>query len=199
MGKASTGAQSGSNKNTTKSVSKIKPYQGGVKTEPKNPLKTISLKAALSGNSDLINSNKDKVEEKNEEEEVYVDLTWNEPLNQEKVKEAWFAYMNRIRQTNSRLVSIMTNHVPELKNDTILHINLKNVTQEKELNEEKSKLYGFLRNMLKNAQITIETEVKIGDVGVKKAFTAAERAKLMAEKNPSLLLLTKNFDLDVEI
>ncbi len=93
----------------------------------------------------------------------------------------------------------MTNHVPELVNGTVLHVKLKNVTQEKELNEEKTKLFGFLKSSLKNARLSLETEIVMGDIGVKKAFTAAERAKLMAEKNPSLLSLTKKFDLDVEI
>jgi len=132
-------------------------------------------------------------------EEIYVDPSWNEPVNQEKIKEAWFAYMNRIKQVNSRLASIMTNHIPELINGTVLHIKLKNVTQEKELNDEKTKLFGFLKSRLKNAALSLETEIIVGESGVKKAFTAAERAKLMAEKNPSLLLLTKKFDLDVEI
>ncbi len=147
----------------------------------------------------LGNSNAVKQESKKTEEEVYVDPSWREPVDQEKIKKAWSAYMNRIQHRNARLASIMTNHVPELKNETVLHIKLRNVSQEKELNDEKTKLFGFLKSFLKNAQLSLETEIFIGDTGVKKAFTAAERAKLMAEKNPSLLSLTKKFDLDVEI
>ncbi len=199
MGKASTGAPSGSKSQTATSVTKTKPYQGGVKTETRSPLKTISLKAALSGDSDLLKSKTAKTEIKEEVVEVYVDPTWNEPVSQEKLKECWLEYRNRIQGTNARLSSIMSNHLPELKNETVIYVGLKNVTQEKELNEEKGKLYGFLRSELKNAKLMLETEIILGEGTVKKAFTAAERAKLMAEKNPSLLLLTKKFDLDVEI
>ncbi|MCW3786932.1 hypothetical protein [Plebeiibacterium sediminum] len=199
MGKASTGAPSGSRSHTATSVTKTKPYQGGIKTETKNPLKTISLKAALSGDSDLLRSNTVKKETKEEVVDVYVDPSWNEPVSQEKIKDCWLEYRNRIQGTNARLSSIMSNHMPELKNGTVLHVGLKNVTQEKELNEEKSKLFGFLKRELRNANLSLETEIVLGEGAVKKAFTAAERAKLMAEKNPSLLLLTKKFDLDVEI
>ncbi len=199
MGKASTGTPSGSNKNAATSVTKTKPYHGGVKTEPKNPLKTISLKAALSGDSDLLKTNKVPSGKKEKVAEIFVDPTWNEPVNQEDIKKSWLDYKNRIQGENPRLGSIMTNHMPELQNGTTLHLKLRNVTQEKEINEEKSKLFGFLKSQLKNAKLTLQTEIITGESGVKKAFTAAERAKLMAEKNPSLLLLTKKFDLDVEI
>ncbi|MCW3805931.1 hypothetical protein [Plebeiibacterium marinum] len=199
MGNASAGTQSGGNKVTATSVTKTKPYKGGGKTEVKNPLKSISLKEALSGKSEVLKG--EKTEETKEavvEEEI--DLSWNDPVTQDKVKDEWFNYMRQVQQSNQRLASIMKNHVPELQEGKVLYIRLKNVTQQKELNEARTQLFGYLRRQLRNAHLMLETEVVLGDDGgVKKAFTAAERAKLMAEKNPSLMLLTKKFDLDVEI
>jgi len=107
--------------------------------------------------------------------------------------------MRSVQQSNSRLASIMNSHRPELRNNTEVYLKLKNVTQEKELNSEKTKLFGYLKRTLRNAYLSLETEIVSNENHVKKAFTAAERAKLMAEKNPALLLLTKKFDLDVEI
>lgn len=107
--------------------------------------------------------------------------------------------MRTITQSNKRLASIMDIHRPQLKDNTVVYLQLKNVTQQKELNNEKSRIFGFLRRKLKNAYLSLETEVVNNEKTVTKAFTAAERAKLMADKNPTLLLLKNKFDLDVEI
>ncbi len=128
-----------------------------------------------------------------------IDPTWNEAVTAEGVRDMWINYMRAIKDKNSRLASIMSNHKPELKDGTVLYVELKNVTQQSELNTEKSALFHFLKTKLRNANLTMETVVVESEKHNKKAFTAAERAKAMAEKNPNLLLLTKNFDLDVEL
>jgi hypothetical protein len=108
--------------------------------------------------------------------------------------------MVQIQEKHSRLASILKNHQPILHKGNLLCVKLKNVTQEKELITEKSKLLLYLRRKLKNAHLQLDVEVVIDEQGEqKKAYTAAERAKLMLEKNPSLLSLSKKFDLDVEI
>jgi DNA polymerase-3 subunit gamma/tau len=93
----------------------------------------------------------------------------------------------------------MNNHIPILNGGTSLNVKLKNVTQDNELKAEKARIFSFIKRKLKNAHLTLHTEVVVDGQQGNRAFTAAERAKLMAEKNPSLLLLTKKFDLDVEI
>ncbi len=128
-----------------------------------------------------------------------IDPTWNDTVTAEGVRDMWISYMRTIQDKNSRLASIMTNHKPELKDGTVLYVKLKNVTQQSELNTEKPALFHYLKTQLRNAKLTLETVVLESDKHTKKAFTAAERAKVLAEKNPNLLLLTKNFDLDVEL
>jgi len=88
--------------------------------------------------------------------------------------------------------------MPVLHSGTILRVQLKNKTQDHELKEQKTNLFQFLKRELKNAQLDLETQLIKGDNHDTKAFTAAEKAKLMAKKNPVLLELTKKFDLDVE-
>ncbi len=139
-----------------------------------------------------------KSEEKKEVLEP-IDPSWNSPVSDEDIKEAWLDYMRNIEQKNPRLASIMKNHKPDLTNGTVLFVKLKNATQMTELNSAKPVLFHFLKTKLHNATLSLEMEVTEANMHVKKAFTAAERAKAMAEKNSSLLLLTKNFDLDVEL
>ncbi len=162
-------------------------------------MKTISLKAALSGQSDLNKPETDSASEKQLIEEDVIDPSWNNRVSEDDVKKEWLNYMRQVESNNPRLASIMNNHLPELRQETILFVRLKNATQNSELNAEKTKLFGFLKRQLKNANLSLETEIVSNEQHEKKAFTAAERAKLMAEKNPDLLLFTKKFDLDVEI
>ncbi len=77
-------------------------------------------------------------------------------------------------------------------------LQLKNVTQENEINQQRSELINYLRYHLKNANVQIETQLNLEEKAGAKAFTSGEKAKIMAEKNPALLELTKKFNLDVE-
>ncbi len=128
-----------------------------------------------------------------------IDPSWNNTVTDENLNDAWVDYRRMIEQKNPRLASIMQNHKPHLTNGTVLFMKLQNATQVTELNAVKPVLFHFLKTKLHNANLSLEMEVAEVNKQVKKAFTAAERAKAMAEKNSSLLLLTKKFDLDVEL
>jgi hypothetical protein len=128
-----------------------------------------------------------------------IDLSWNTQVTNDGIKVAWLQYAKQISTNNARLASIMNNHIPVLDGNTTLCVKLKNVTQDNELKAEKTRIFSFIKRKLQNAHLTLHTEVVLDEQQGRRAFTAAERAKLMAEKNPSLLLLTKKFDLDVEI
>ena len=132
------------------------------------------------------------------EEKIVINPNWKNPVSQEAIKKAWLLYARRIEKRNPRLASILNNHIPELKSGTILSVKLKNVTQENELKEQKAIMFPFLKQELQNALIELETTVVVEGQQANKAFTSAEKAKLMAKKNPALLLLTKKFDLDVQ-
>ncbi len=178
-----------------KSVTKeTKSTSGGVQ---KSPLKTISLKAALQGGQDL-GSTKQKQAKEEKKEEIKIDPSWNTPVSEESVKRAWLKYAKQVEANNLRLTSIMNNHIPQLQDGHVLSVELKNVTQEKELQAEKTTIFTFLKVELKNASLELKTSLMQGEQKHTKAFTAADKAKLMAKKNPALLLLTKKFDLDVE-
>ena len=152
----------------------------------------------MKGDANLSNKQAEEGNQNSDQEEIIVDPDWNETVTQDKIKDAWLLYARRIQKTNPRLASILNNHIPELKSGTILSVKLKNVTQENELKEQKTVMFPFLKRELQNAALELETDVVIEGQKGNKAFTAAEKAKLMAKKNPALLLLTKKFDLDVQ-
>ncbi|MGQ1783688.1 MULTISPECIES: hypothetical protein [unclassified Saccharicrinis] len=161
--------------------------------------KSISLKAALHGEGDLLgDSQSDYNKAKSQEEEIRIDPSWNDPVDQDRVKLAWLKYAKKIEAKNPRLASILNNHRPKLHSGTVLKVKLKNQTQDNELKEQKTNIFLFLKSELKNANLELETQLVVGEQKNTKAFTAAEKAKLMAKKNPALLTLTKKFDLDVE-
>ena len=127
-----------------------------------------------------------------------IDATWNQALDHEQVLEHWVAFAHLVNDENKRLGSILINHKPNIKGDGItLVIELKNKTQETEINRETGDILNYIRHHVKNANIQLESVlVSIGKST--KAFTVEEKAKIMADKNPALLLLTKAFDLSMD-
>ena len=65
------------------------------------------------------------------------------------------------------------------------------------LEKEKQDMLDELRTLVNNKQMQLEIKVSkvVGEI---KAYKPADKFKLMADKNPSLLELKKRFDLDIE-
>ncbi|TRX70515.1 hypothetical protein [Carboxylicivirga sp. M1479] len=76
---------------------------------------------------------------------------------------------------------------------------LRNKTQEYELHKERSNILSFLRRSLRNANISLDFEISVEEEsGTRKAFTVADKYKVMTEKNPALAKFRKEFNLDIE-
>ncbi len=146
--------------------------------------------------SDSTASYPDKAQDN--QSDIVFDTNWNEAVKQDDLIKAWLKYAKSIEAKNSRLASILHNHLPELQSGVVVRVKLKNKSQDNELQEQKSNIFLFLRKELKNANLELETQLVTEGQKSTKAFTATEKAKLMAKKNPALLLLTKKFDLDIE-
>lgn len=128
-----------------------------------------------------------------------IDRSWNELLTQEGIDDVWRKLSYSYKDENPRLYSILENHKPVLVSEKSLLIKLKSKLQESELINERSKLVNYLRRALKNAQLVLEFEVSLeDDDGPQKAYTAADKFRLMMEKNPDLMQFKKAFGLDLE-
>ncbi len=75
---------------------------------------------------------------------------------------------------------------------------LKNETQEVELLKEKGNLFGFLKKELRNARLQLEIEYIREENGPPRAYTSADKYKVLAEKNPALDKLRNMLNLDIE-
>jgi len=126
-----------------------------------------------------------------------IDLSWNEGFNQEKLNEVWRRY-TRSHEAFPRIHTIFKNHPPKLIDQSTLLMTLRNKTQEYELVKERANILSFLKRSLKNARIDLRFEIALDDKGPKKAFTVADKFKVMSEKNPALALFKKEFNLDLE-
>jgi hypothetical protein len=131
------------------------------------------------------------------EEDTSINQSWNEPVSDEALHRCWLAYANRIESDNPRFYSILTNHLPRL-NNTVLQLELKNSIQETEVMAQKHALFTYLKTELRNARLSLEVIIAKNDEPATKAYTAADKFKLMLENNPSLVKLSKHFDLDLD-
>ncbi|WP_025006902.1 hypothetical protein [Marinilabilia salmonicolor] len=93
---------------------------------------------------------------------------------------------------------MLTAHSPRLKGDRVVVFPLKNETQEVELLKGKKGLFDFLKKELRNAKLVLETEYIREESGPQKAYTSADKYKVLAEKNPTLDKLRSMLNLDIE-
>ena len=76
-------------------------------------------------------------------------------------------------------------------------ITLDNKVQEEVLNDEKSKLLGYLKTQLENNSISLTVDVTPLKELEMKAYTSEDKFKKMVKK-PDLLNLKDKFDLEID-
>lgn len=163
---------------------------GGVGTIKSVSLKNLAQKVQQQG------APKPKQEDKQVEEPI--DLSWNDAFDQEKLDEVWRRY-TRQYENSPRLHTIYKNHPPQIVQGKSLLVKVRNQTQQHELNKERSRILSFLKRSLRNAGIELNFEIsQEEDKNAPKAFTVADKYKVMSEKNPALALFKKQFNLDLE-
>jgi len=162
-------------------------------------LKSISLKNLAKRVQSTPDSRTATNAKKVEEVLDVIDPSWNDPVTQEKVDELWHKYAASIQRGNPRLHSIFMNHQPKLKGDHDMILFVKNQTQVAEIQKERGTFLSAMKRKLRNAQLQLTVEVSVeASEGKQKAYTAADKYKLMVEKNPLLGELKKQFGLDIE-
>lgn len=127
-----------------------------------------------------------------------IDAEWDNSFTPEQLQKVWNDYARLIEKSNPRLFSMLTARSPRLKGNDVIVFPLQNETQEVELLKEKSPLFNHLRRELKNAKLQLEIEYTRDETGSQKAYTAADKYKLLADKNPLLDKLKDVFNLDLE-
>jgi DNA polymerase-3 subunit gamma/tau len=119
-------------------------------------------------------------------------------FSQELLEIAWDSYCRQIRKNEQlNLYSTLTFRKPQLKENFLIEFTIENKVQEEALETEKASLLVFLRKELNNFTLTLKTIINTVE-SERKPYTAGDKFKRMAEKNPALSRLKQQFDLDLD-
>ncbi|MBU1373639.1 MAG: DNA polymerase III subunit gamma/tau [Bacteroidetes bacterium] len=146
----------------------------------------------------LKDPNSIKSEEKKNEEKV--ELTGHEktPFTQEEFIKVWVDYSVKVKgEHKMKLVALMENYTPILKDDFKIELSVDSKLLVEELQNEKIDLMNFLKTMLKNFSITLDTVITEAIEG-KKLYTSKDKYQHMLEKNPKLEEFRKAFNLELD-
>ena len=125
-----------------------------------------------------------------EEEELTSEFT------EEDLIEAWKAYIKLISKKGSKIVaSVMSTALPKLEGELMI-VELPNDSMRINLIQAQGDLLAYLKNKLNNTHISLKVNVNYA-VEKEYVYTPREKFEKLKEKNPSLDLLRKTFDLDI--
>ncbi len=119
-----------------------------------------------------------------------------DPFTEKQLVEVWNAYVKKIEEKGQyNLASILSIDTPKLK-DTTIHLEFPNATNKVEVERQQYDLLGFIRKTLNNFDIGLD--ITVNEVLEKKyAYTSMDKFEKLKEKNPSIDVLRKTFNLDI--
>ena len=92
----------------------------------------------------------------------------------------------------------MLRTVPDLINDTEIHVAFDNQVLRENLMAVKSEFLEYFKRELQNDFLTLEARVEVSEKVLDVPYTAREKFKKMVEKNPELENFRKQFDLNLD-
>lgn len=119
-------------------------------------------------------------------------------LNQALLLKVWKDYALRLKKAGkSSLHATLIANEPTINGPRSIHFTIVNTVQENYMREEKAALLNHLRQALGLPDLELEV-LKQEATDLRPRYTAKDRFKIMAEKNPALLKLREQLDLDLE-
>ena len=120
-------------------------------------------------------------------------------FSDDELKTAWLRYAETIKLDMPRIYQVLKNNIPTKISDNTIIVNLNNESQKKELSEKiKPKVMKFIINELKNSEIQLRLEVAEHIETSNQIYTITDRYNFLADKNKTLHLFKKSFNLDFE-
>ena len=121
----------------------------------------------------------------------------NDPIDESEMQQHWADFVQKLDDSGRKiLASNLHSDIPKLINNHVLTICLPNDTMKKEIEREQYDLIEYLKLKLNNHFISLKITVS-EEVAKKFAFTPEEKYQKLREKNPTIDLLRKEFDLDL--
>jgi DNA polymerase-3 subunit gamma/tau len=120
-------------------------------------------------------------------------------FTQDILESTWNGYAKQMNEKGKyNLYSTLTFRKPLLTENFAVEFTIENKVQQEEIDLEKSDLLAFLRKELNNYSISLKTTINTVE-SERKPYTASDKFKRMAEKNPAITKLKQQFDLDIDI
>lgn len=158
---------------------------------PKRPNQPISLQTiSIKKSAEEIKKQEEKAAEK--------EIILSDPFDEKTMIKYWNEYASLIKKDKPEFSSTLTNGVPSLNENGVIEFKINNIIQEEKFRNEKVDLLGFLKNSLKNTSIIINTILIESNEKSLRPYSNPEKFKAMAEKNPALLKLKQQLDLDID-
>ncbi|MES2781113.1 MAG: DNA polymerase III subunit gamma/tau [Bacteroidota bacterium] len=133
-----------------------------------------------------------------EVEKVVVSTELDAPLTTDSFNTIWKKYIDRLAEQGKNSLSVIyKNATSRIVDASIIELTLASQHEREMIEEDKNSIIPFLRSNLKNAQVDFTFIVNQTSQPFK-AFTAEDRFKVMAEKNPMLNDLRQSFGLEFE-
>ena len=178
--------------------------QKKVETIVNNTVSTTTVKKPiLKTSTTSINNFLNPGKEENQTKEKSIDgkennfSQKNEPFSQQLLDIIWRKYADEIRGKRANLASALVSKSPVLKENFRIEFSINNKALEEAINEDKLNFLGFLRKELNNFSIQLDL-VMLQAEDKTSLYTATDRYKRLAEKNPAINKLRQVFDLDIE-
>jgi DNA polymerase-3 subunit gamma/tau len=167
-------------------------------TKPKsdNIKKIITGTKSLSElTSDNINNGAEKKNDLSEDDSFSNGAS--DTFTEEQLLKLWNTYAEFIHNENPNFYSSITKNMPVIKEVDQLELIIDNKVQEDEINSKKADLLGYLRKELNNYKISLILKIKqvVSEV---RPYTTKEKFNSMVEKNPDVLKLKEQLDLDID-
>jgi DNA polymerase III subunit gamma/tau len=164
---------------------------------------TLSIKEALSKMNDSETSGEEAeneyedtdTDEYHEEEEFE-----NQPVTEDLIVPAWMKYAEKLKKESPRIYSILKDQKIEVDGDGTIKVYFNNKTQIEDFKTRvRADILSFLRKELNNDTIELTELLEDNEENNQNnLYTAEDKFRHMAEKNPALNKLKQQFNLDFE-
>jgi DNA polymerase-3 subunit gamma/tau len=159
------------------------------------PVKIRDLKAGVSGMISIKQDPKPSAETSLSEDPVGYGPS--DPFSQEQLLSAWKEYVLTLKEGFPHLYNSLEQFQPIIRDEFTVVISLENKLLETDLSQKKTELLEFLRAKLSNHKINVTTVVE-EHAREHRPYTDKDKFSKMAGKNPALLNLKENLDLEIE-
>ena len=163
-----------------------------VSTPPTAPRTTLSAMPSL-GNLTMVSSQPKATAEPVAEEPK---PQRNNPFTLDQLIDAWVGLRTHFRG-EERLLAMLKNYQPQLLTPELCRITVANPWQKQEFAKFGAKVMSIVRDRLQNDLIKLQVEVAEFEQG-ERAYTAADKYKLLSKQNPHLIELKDKLSLQLE-